>query len=128
MGVIANNFGNSLRRVIIGARIQERLTQLDISQAELGRRVGLTQPAIANLIHRNKSGSSHLHRIARELGTTPAYLTGETDDPDGDGAELLTSQEQRLLEIYRELPKKDRAALKTLLERMADNEDDAARK
>jgi hypothetical protein len=24
---------------------------------------------------------AHLHRIARELGTTPAYLTGETDDP-----------------------------------------------
>jgi hypothetical protein len=30
--------------------------------------------------------------------------------------------EQRLLEIYRELPKKDRAALKVLIERMARDE------
>lgn len=123
MRVIANNFGNTVAPVVIGARIQERMKQLGISQAELGRRVGLTQPAIANLIHRNKSGTSHLHRIARELGTTPAYLSGETDDALADGADdRLSSDEQRLLAIYRELPKKDRAALKVLIERMARDE------
>jgi len=81
MRVIGNKFGNTFVPVVIGARIQERLKAAGLTQAELGRRVGLTQPAIANLIHRNKSGTSHLHRIARELGTTPAYLAGETDDP-----------------------------------------------
>lgn len=81
MEVIANNFTNRVGAVVVGERIQERIKSLGISQAELGRRVGLTQPAIANLIHRNKSGTSHLHRIARELGTSPAYLAGETDDP-----------------------------------------------
>src|SRR5438270_382466 len=109
MRVIGNNCGNSVAPVVIGARIQERLKKLNISQAELGRRVGLTQPAIANLIHRNKSGTSHLHRIARELGTTPAYLSGETDEPDQDAPDTppLSADEHRLVTIYRRLPKKD---------------------
>jgi phage repressor protein C with HTH and peptisase S24 domain len=34
------------------------------------------------LIAGKSAGSSHLHKIARELGTTAAYLVGETDDPD----------------------------------------------
>ncbi|MBI0475392.1 XRE family transcriptional regulator [Sphingomonas sp. MA1305] len=64
----------------IGERIKERLGVLEMSQAELARRVGLSQPAINSLIRGASRSSTHLHRIARELGTTPAYLTGETDD------------------------------------------------
>jgi transcriptional regulator with XRE-family HTH domain len=113
----------------LGRRIEERMKAIGMSQAELARRIGISQPSVYALLHRNKSGSRHLHRIAHELGTTPAYLSGETDDPLGDtSAVKLSSQEQRLIEIYRDLPKKDQAALKTLLERMADNEDDAARR
>lgn len=104
----------------LGSRIEERMKAIGMSQAELARRIGISQPSVYALLHRNKSGSRHLHRIAHELGTTPAYLTGETDDPTSEGAhERLTSQEQRLVEIYRDLPKKDRAALKLLLERMS---------
>jgi transcriptional regulator with XRE-family HTH domain len=55
-----------------------------MSQSELARRVKVTQGAIAKIVSNNPGGSSHIHKIARELGTTPAYLTGETDDPDED--------------------------------------------
>ncbi|WP_156680050.1 XRE family transcriptional regulator [Sphingomonas profundi] len=65
----------------VGERVLERLSAAGMSQAELARRIGLAQPTINNLIRRNKVGTKHLHRIARELGTTPEYLTGETDDP-----------------------------------------------
>jgi transcriptional regulator with XRE-family HTH domain len=58
------------------------MKELGLSQAELGRRVGVSQPAIHALITRNKTGTRALHVIARELGTSPAYLTGEIDDPD----------------------------------------------
>jgi transcriptional regulator with XRE-family HTH domain len=51
-----------------------------MSQAELARRVGISQPAINALIRGASRSSTHLHRIARELDTTPAYLTGEIDD------------------------------------------------
>lgn len=64
-----------------GQRISERLQLLGLSQAELARRVGITQPSINHIIRRGSGGSSHLHKIARVLQTTPAYLAGETDDP-----------------------------------------------
>ncbi|MFZ3485307.1 helix-turn-helix domain-containing protein [Sphingomonas sp. 3-13AW] len=70
--------------MILGERVRERMEAAGLSQAELARRVGVAQPTIFKLIHSNKKGSVHLHRIARELGTTPAYLSGETDDPDQD--------------------------------------------
>lgn len=65
----------------MGDRIRERLTALGISGAELARRVGLKQPTISALISGKSRSSAHLHLIARELETTPEYLTGETDDP-----------------------------------------------
>ena len=66
----------------LSERMRLLMAEQDLSQAELARRVGLSQPSIFALLNSNKSGSRHLHRIARALGTTPAYLTGETDDRD----------------------------------------------
>jgi transcriptional regulator with XRE-family HTH domain len=109
--------------MIVGARIKELLAVRGISQAELARRVGVRQSTMNMLANGRSHGSKHLHRIARELGTTPAYLTGETDDPDAENPQIhLSSQEQRLLEIYRQLPTKDRAALKQLITRLVQDE------
>lgn len=68
-----------------GGRIQQLLDERDISQAELARRVKLRHSTINGLIRGQAQGSKHLHKIARELGTSAAYLAGETDDP-GEGA------------------------------------------
>lgn len=56
------------------------MSEKNLSQSGLARRVGVTQTTIRKLLS-GGYGSKHLHRIARELETTPAYLTGETDDP-----------------------------------------------
>lgn len=64
----------------IGDRIKERLEDLGISQAELARRVKVSQPTINALIKGSATGSKHLHTIASELETSPAFLSGETDD------------------------------------------------
>ena len=77
----------------VGERISERLVATGLSQAELARRVGVAQPTINQLVNRNKIGSKHLHRIARELGTTAEYLTGETDDP-AEGAYIPPTPEE----------------------------------
>ena len=66
--------------MINSERLIDLLMERKLSQSELARRIGLTQSAISNIIKRG-SGSSHIHKIARELGTTPEYLLGETDDP-----------------------------------------------
>ena len=53
-----------------------------LSQSELARRVGMSQQAVHKLIRGTSRSTANLHRFARELGTTTAYLAGETDDPD----------------------------------------------
>lgn len=60
------------------------MERLDMDQSELARRVRISQPVISALINGHNRGSKHLHRIAQVLGTTPAYLDGETDDPSED--------------------------------------------
>tara|TARA_R110002072_G_scaffold38314_4_gene110889 strand:+ start:1810 stop:2451 length:642 start_codon:yes stop_codon:yes gene_type:complete len=70
--------------MINGERISALMADQGLSQAELARRVGVSQPTIFKLIHANKSGSKHLHLVARVLGTTPDYLEGATDDPFAD--------------------------------------------
>lgn len=66
--------------VSVGGRIVERMAKLGMNQSELARRVKLSQPTINALVKGNNASSRHLHRIAAELETSPAYLAGETDD------------------------------------------------
>ncbi len=65
---------------IRGDRLAFRLAEVGMSQAELARRVGVKQPSIAALISGKTQQTRHLHRIARELATTPEWLTAESDD------------------------------------------------
>ncbi|MCA0208145.1 MAG: helix-turn-helix domain-containing protein [Proteobacteria bacterium] len=65
---------------IRGNRLAKRLDEIGMSQAELARRIGIKQPSIAALISGKSQTTRHLHRIARELQTTPEFLTGEDDD------------------------------------------------
>lgn len=60
-----------------GERVKARLEELEMSQSELARRVGVSQNAIWHLIQKSKSGSRHLPQIARELGVSVEYLEGE---------------------------------------------------
>lgn len=64
-----------------GDRIAERRAAAKLSQSELARRAGVSQATIAKLEKGISTSSSHLHRIARELGASTAYLAMETDDP-----------------------------------------------
>jgi len=52
-----------------------------LSQSELARRIGTRQSTINGMIRRNVRSSPYLLQIARELRTTPEYLTGEINDP-----------------------------------------------
>lgn len=78
--VACYRFVDRLDGMSVGARIEEKLRGLKLSQSELARRVKISQPTINALIHGDNASSKHLHRIAAELGTSPAWLAGETDD------------------------------------------------
>lgn len=104
----------------LGERIAARLAAIGISQAELARQVGITQGAISQLVKGGSRGSVHLHKIARALHTTTAYLESETDDP---SAELpsepsLLQDEAALLEHYRQLQPADQRAVRHIVESM----------
>lgn len=67
---------------IIPERLIERREKRGLSQTGLARAVGQSQQAISRLESGEVRESKRLHRIAEEVGTTTAYLTGKTDDPD----------------------------------------------
>lgn len=105
--------------MIIGARIQERLIACGISQAELARRVKLSQSTINGLIKGEQTSTTKLHVIARELKTTPAYLSGETDAAEADLlGEMLSDEERESLEQLRQLRPEQREAVMRLIRTM----------
>lgn len=65
-------------------RITERRKARGLSQAALAKQVGVTQPTIGKLEAGISAQSTYIHKIARALGTTSEYLTGEVDDPGAD--------------------------------------------
>lgn len=104
----------------LGDRVSERLRAMNISQAELARRSGLAQQTVNALIKRNKVGTVHLHRIARELMTSPDFLIGETDDPSIDAADAaLTSEDREWLDLLHALAPADRKAALQLVRTIA---------
>ena len=107
--------------MIDGGRVASRMADLGLSQAAVARQVGVSQPTIYKMIHENKSGSVHLHKVARVLLTTPAFLTRETDDPDSDApdAPLLGQDDLELLDLIQTLDPKSRAALVQIVRALA---------
>nr|WP_255355393.1 helix-turn-helix transcriptional regulator [Novosphingobium sp. FSW06-99] len=101
---------------MIGERIKARMAELGISQGYLAREVGVKQPTISALISGKSRSSTHLHLIARALQTTPAYLTGETDDPSIGAAALAYSpSDMEWLEVLHSLSPRDRNAVHVLM-------------
>ncbi len=91
-----------------------------MSQSRLARLVGIDQSTIASLEAGKSRSSAHLHKIARELRTTPAYLTGETDDPESGAPALpaLSRDDVELLEKFALLSDRARAALMTMIDEL----------
>ena len=73
---ISSSRGTTMPKSIIGDRIQQRLDELGISQAELARRCNLAQSTVNGLITGSSRSSAHLHVIARQLGVSTAWLAG----------------------------------------------------
>ena len=83
------------------------MAQRELSQSELARRIGVTQATIHRLVSGGAYGTTHLHRIARELGTTADYLTGEIDDPSEGAAPPAPKPNVQLVTMQVALPSED---------------------
>ena len=98
----------------LGERIEALRKEIGISQAELARRVGVRQSTMNSLIKGNSRTTRSLVAIARELRTTPAYLSGETDDPDADLPDV-DPNDAAWLEQLHSLTPEDREAVLQLM-------------
>ena len=86
--------------VNIGQRIRLRRTELGLSMATLGERVGVTSQQISKYeLGKHRCYASKLHEIAAALGVTLLYFFEHTHlAADDDGREVL-----ELLKSYREI-------------------------
>lgn len=54
----------------------------ELSQAALARAISVSPQAVSKMVRGETTDTAKIYAIARALGTTPEYLTGESDDPD----------------------------------------------
>lgn len=102
------------------ARLREQMAVHGLSQAALAKRVGVSQQTVGRLVTGAAYSSRFLHKIARELRTTPAYLTGETDDPEQDAPTVeISSEEREILDLLRALSPTERSAALVLIRSIA---------
>ncbi|AJP72948.1 hypothetical protein TS85_15835 [Sphingomonas hengshuiensis] len=113
----------------VGPRIEARIRELGITQSELARRVEVSQTTINSLIRRPRRSSPHLLKIARALGTTAEYLTGESDDPDAvtAAARTLNYEQLELIDCFDRLSRADQQALLQIARSMAGHASPPAR-
>lgn len=107
-------------------RIRERRKALHMTAEELGEKIGRDRATV----YRYESGRFQkmdieiLKKIAAALGTSAAYLNGETDDPDSrvwdrplrDDPLVLTAEEEDLIRKLRALPDDGRRDILRILE------------
>lgn len=91
----------------IGRRIKEARTSINISQLELGKRLGVSQSMIAQYENNLRNPKLEtLQKIADALGCTVDYLLGDVPEPDGKlvfADEIETPDPKREDRIDREL-------------------------
>ena len=71
-------------RSIFTKRLKEARLALDISQRELGRRIGLSEDVVSSRVTRYELGTSEpdfvtASKLAKELGVPLAYLLADND-------------------------------------------------
>jgi len=79
--------------MLIPDRLIARMDTVNETQSSLARKVGVSPQTIGKLVRGESASSSHLHLIAQFLRTTPAYLTGQVDNPD-EGAYIPPTPEE----------------------------------
>lgn len=120
--------------VTIGKRIKHRRKELGLTQTELAHRLGNKSKVSVCTVENDKEDltTDRIRKYAKALECTPAYLMGWTDSPtsllreldvDLDDIpplpykqfELLTDEEQIILECYRELEESQKEMVKRMV-------------
>ena len=91
---------NAISRTLISDRLITIRESLGINKAEAARRTGLTKMGYGRYESGQRSPSPQMIEfIALCLGTTSAYLTGESDDPAPDYIIISSVSEPELFNV-----------------------------
>lgn len=84
----------------IGQRIKKTRLEIPMTQKELAKKVGITQPTISELEKGDSAGSAHLPSIAAALGVSALWL--QTERGPKYPIKSITPKEMLLITAYRE--------------------------
>lgn len=127
----------------LGYRILRSRRDLDIDQAELSKRAGVSRPYISQLEHGKKTNVSVevIEVLAIALDVSPTYLLGYSDNPTGEpDAKVLAEQSEsyvvaevegadarqnlrELITVFQSLPKSQQTALLGFIRSLHNDED-----
>lgn len=93
----------------MGDRVRALRKAQKLSQAELAKRIGITQPSLSLIEsgHTASLAGETLYGLCRELGTTDQYILHGTMQPDPE----VTKLQNELIRILNMLPPEARPAL-----------------
>ena len=97
-----------------GEITKKTLDDMSLQQNDLAERMGKRKNYVSALLRTDNPSTSTLISVADALDCSVDYLLGRTDNPQSHtDKEILSSDEQDLLEIYRNFNDKGKVALKT---------------
>lgn len=104
----------------IGARIKRRREELNMSQAELARKVGYTSRSTITRIEREGNGISQdkIMAIAKALKTTPSYLMGWEDEE----AASITAMQEETMAKFLLLSQEHQLVVKSIVDTLTEQE------
>ena len=104
----------------IGERIKRRREELDMSQAELARKVGYSSRSTITRIERDGNGISQdkIIAIAQALKTTPSYLMGWEDEE----VATLTAMQEETMAKFLMLSYEHQIVVKSVVDTLTEQE------
>lgn len=98
---------------IVLSRLKEAMGEREFDQSSLARAVGCTPGAINQIVSGNVRRSRFAPEIARQLGVSYDWLTGQSDQKNASAPSgmLVAADERLILDDLRQLPLSDRNAL-----------------
>lgn len=98
----------------ISSRIDNALTQKQITRAELSRQTGIPVTTIKSWISGTIPNAEAAYKVAHYLGVTVEWLVTGIDSESNTVVEKYTEQERELIDIFRNLDDRDKNAVITL--------------
>lgn len=107
---------DNINNTLIPERLKSARENLNLSKAEAARKIGLTAASYVRYEAGDRSPSPQvIISIAEKLGTSVAYLSGETDDISSDVVSIYKNSDPLLFELVKHIQSADDTTLQRLL-------------